>query len=351
MATTTTAATKTLLVSPEEADAFEDVLGSGGILRKLLRSSEGEQCEFGEEVTIRYSEYVLATDTLVLDDHVRKFRVGDGEVMPALELISKMMRVGEVSEVRCEPRFAYGDKGRAPDVPAGAAMKLVIEVLRVGKKITAEMSSTELIEEATKKKDSGNRYFKDKNYEQAAKMYKRALKILESWEPSDEEAPQCKALLIALGNNVANVQHKLGQTREARQSSLEVLQLDENNLKALYRLGQLCVQENDFSDANKFLKQALALDQNNPKIRELIQQLKEKKQAHKERERKLFAKLGESKPDPAAQNVGGDAAVATQAFDWKTALRKNVPLLSAVVTAIIGLLMFQFIGKPYHGMD
>lgn len=38
--------------------------------------------EFGEEVSVTYSVRVLATDALVLEDETRRFRIGDGEVMP-----------------------------------------------------------------------------------------------------------------------------------------------------------------------------------------------------------------------------------------------------------------------------
>ncbi|CAI5719118.1 unnamed protein product [Hyaloperonospora brassicae] len=325
-------------VSESAREGFDDVLGSGGIFRKVLTvNTDGIQAEFGEEVGIKYSTWVLKSNQKVAANEVRKFRIGDGEVVPALELVAKMMHVGEVCEVRCDARFAYGDTGLEPHVAPGAEMKFVVELCRVGKKITAEMSSQELIVEATQKKESGNRYYKEKNYEQAAKMYKRALKLLESWEHSEEDAVQCKELLVALGNNVGNVQHKLKQYKEARQSSLEVLQFDGKNVKAMYRIGQIALDQNEFEEANTFLRKAVEMEPRNGKVRQLLVQLKTKKRDQKALERKLYAKLGGNQ---ATGNVETSKIAALVAR-----ARQHPLLIAAVATAIIAILIIAYVGK------
>ncbi|KAK1946579.1 Peptidyl-prolyl cis-trans isomerase FKBP8 [Phytophthora citrophthora] len=324
-------------INDAEREEFDDVLGSGGIYRKMLTvNTDGIQAEFGEEVGVKYSTWVLKSGQKVATDETRKFRIGDGEVMPALELVAKMMHVGEECEVRCDARFAYGDVGLEPFVAPGDEMKLVVELCQVGKKITAEMSSQELIVEATQKKESGNRYFKEKNYDQAAKLYKRALKLLETWEHSEEDAEQCKELLIALGNNVGNVQHKLKQFKEARQSSLEVLQLDGKNVKAMYRIGQIALDQNEFDEANMFLRKALEIEPKNAKVRQLLVQLKKKKRDQKALERKLYSKLG------------GNKTTETEEQGLVARIRQNPAIVAAVVTVIIAILMYMYIGKPNY---
>ncbi|CAH0484320.1 unnamed protein product [Peronospora farinosa] len=328
-------------ITESEREEFVDVLGSGGIFRKMLTiNTDGIQAEFGEEVGVMYSTWVLKSGKKVTSDEARKFRIGDGEVMPALELVAKMMHVGEICEVRCDARFAYGDVGLEPHVAPGAEIKLLVELCRVGKKITAEMGSQELIVEATQKKESGNRYFKEKNYEQAAKLYKRALKLLETWDHSDEDTVQCKELLIALGNNVGNVQHKLKQYKEARQSSLEVLQLDGKNVKAMYRIGHLALDQNDFDEANSFLRKAMEIEPKNIKVRQLLVQLKKKKRDQKALERKLYAKLGERKVT--------DNGKTGQTVGLVTRVRQNPVIVAAVVTVIIAIVMYMYIGKPNY---
>lgn len=104
-----------VLVRDDERADFEDLLGSGGIFRKMLHSNaDGAQvgacvvspcdshtlmstsrsslslslslhAEFGEEVTIRYSEKVLESNVTVTSEETRKFRIGDGEAMPGTQ--------------------------------------------------------------------------------------------------------------------------------------------------------------------------------------------------------------------------------------------------------------------------
>ena len=42
-----------------------------------------------------------------------------------------MLQVGEVVEVKTEPKFAYGKLGRAPDVPPNAKIHYVIALLEI----------------------------------------------------------------------------------------------------------------------------------------------------------------------------------------------------------------------------
>ncbi|CEG37730.1 peptidyl-prolyl cis-trans isomerase fkbp8 [Plasmopara halstedii] len=327
-----------VLITESERKDFEDILGSGGILRRMLTTNnDGIQAEFGEEVGVKYSAWVLKSGQKVAIDETRKFRIGDGEVMPALELVAKMMHVGEECEVRCDARFAYGDVGLEPYVAPGDEIKLLVELCRVGKRMTSEMSSQELIIEATQKKESGNRYFKEKNYDQAAKLYKRALKLLEMWEHTEEDTAQCKELLIALGNNVANVQHKLLQFKEARQSSLEVLQLDGKNIKAMYRISQIALDQSEFEEANMFLRKALEIEPENSKVRQLLVKLKKKKRDQQARERKLYAKLGGDRTSNPVKT--GKLSVLL------SIIRRNAAIIAAVAIVIVAILVHVFVGE------
>lgn len=55
------------------------------------------RAEFGEEVSVKYSAYVLATGQLVVEDEKREFRIGDGEVMPGT--VARLMKVFEASHL------------------------------------------------------------------------------------------------------------------------------------------------------------------------------------------------------------------------------------------------------------
>ena len=45
--------------------------------------------------------------------------------------MSRLLQVGEVVEVKTDPKFAYGKLGRAPDVPPNAHVHYVIALLEI----------------------------------------------------------------------------------------------------------------------------------------------------------------------------------------------------------------------------
>nr|CCA22535.1 FKBPtype peptidylprolyl cistrans isomerase putative [Albugo laibachii Nc14] len=318
---------------------FEDVLGSGGIHRKILVPSEGIAADFGERVTVRFSEYRKNDNSIISAPQERTFRIGDGEVYPALELIAKLMRIGEIDDVHCDGRFAYGDKGwEDGNVEPNTPLRLSIELLCVDKRPISEMNSTELMEEAMKKKESGNRYHNQKKYEHAEKMYKRALKLMESWENTEKEEKACKKLLIALGNNLGNVQHKLGNGKEARKSCMEVLEVDPENIKAMHRLAQIAISESEFDEARIIIKKALLSDPTNRIFRDLVNVLAEKKKKYKEMEKSLYKKWSGDDKNEADLDT-------TEVVDAPPHSSNTLMIFTTLITCVLAVLMTQFSGE------
>ena len=51
--------------------------------------------------------------------------------LQALEIITRLLHVGEVVEVKTDPKFAYGKLGRAPDIPPNSQIHYVIALLEI----------------------------------------------------------------------------------------------------------------------------------------------------------------------------------------------------------------------------
>ncbi|KAF0697094.1 Aste57867_12201 [Aphanomyces stellatus] len=341
-------------------EGFEDVLGTGAIRKKSIKTSDGKKAgmlksiekelscgplepspsiarvsaQFGDEVIMTYSSYDLETDKKITDDTQVAFRIGDNETFAVLELMGRVMRVGEVVQVHCESRFAYGNVGEEveKDESLSRAVKFIISLDEwvAERKMPDEMTNDELIVEANKKKESGNRWFNQKNYAYAINCYKKALKVLEQWDTDEDFSKNepCKQLVVALGNNVANVQCKLGKYKEAKDSCREVLQ-------AWYRLAQMAYQQGDCAEATSYIREALAIDPTNKAIRELVPLVKEKREHQKQRDKKLYAKLGESKPPaPTATESTTTASSSASLNAWVVA--------SVVVVAVAAVAISQY---------
>ncbi|ETW09494.1 hypothetical protein, variant [Aphanomyces invadans] len=333
-------------------EGFEDVLGTGAIRKKILKYSDGKKAEFGDEVTMTYRSYDLETDVMISDDTQVSFRIGDNETFAVLELMGRVMRVGEVVQVHCESRFAYGNVGSEVEAEENQTSKSSIKFIITmdewisERKMPDEMTNDELIVEANKKKDSGNRWFNDKNYPYAINCYKKALKVLEKWNTEEDFAQNesCKQLVVALGNNVANVQCKLGKYKEAKESCREVLQVDAKNMKAWYRLAQMAYQQGECSEATSYIREALEIDPTNKAIRELVPLVKEKREQQKAKEKQLYGKLGNvSTPEETASPSQPSSETTTAITAPFSDPLRTIFAASVVLVAVIAMIYNHFI--------
>lgn len=128
-------------------------------------------------------------------------------------------------------------------------------------------------------KDSGNHYFKKKNYVDAGRKYKKALRyhkwmVKEVNIPSnlDESMTDLKMVILL---NLAAVKLKKKQHQEALALCNEVLQWKKNNSKALFRRSQAYIGLHEYDLGLVDLNQALSESPNNKDILQEIAKVKE----------------------------------------------------------------------------
>ncbi|CAK9804666.1 Peptidyl-prolyl cis-trans isomerase D [Anthophora quadrimaculata] len=127
-----------------------------------------------------------------------------------------------------------------------------------------------IMEVIKKIKDSGNYYFLRKNYVDAGRKYKKALRYYK-WMMKTADVPESSDELtvntkVALLLNLAAVNIKQKKYREALKLCSEVTQLNKNNSKALFRRSQAYMGLNEYDLALQDLKQALLESPNNKDI-------------------------------------------------------------------------------------
>ncbi|XP_031839608.1 cyclophilin 40 isoform X1 [Nomia melanderi] len=143
---------------------------------------------------------------------------------------------------------------------------------------TKELDYMYIIEVIKKIKDSGNYYFSKKNYVDAGRKYKKALRYYK-WmtsttiisNSSDDLMVNTKLIILL---NLAAVKLKEKKHREALKLCTEVLQMDKNNSKALFRRSQAYMGLNEYDFGLRDLKQALLGSPNNKDILMEIEKVK-----------------------------------------------------------------------------
>jgi tetratricopeptide (TPR) repeat protein len=102
--------------------------------------------------------------------------------------------------------------------------------------LSAAMAQS-LLEDATRLKDAGNALFKAGDNAAAIATYDEALNAVKDAPTSNEAKELLKPVLISLHNNSAAAQIKLEAWEAAEASASQVLELEADNSKALFRRG------------------------------------------------------------------------------------------------------------------
>ncbi|PSN35511.1 hypothetical protein C0J52_18442 [Blattella germanica] len=101
----------------EVENEWLDVLGSGQLKKKVLRKAEDSFRAVRSNIVVINIEGKLPDGSVVDKQSNLTLQVGDAEHIQALDIALTLMEVGELALLEVGPRFAYGSKGRDPDVP------------------------------------------------------------------------------------------------------------------------------------------------------------------------------------------------------------------------------------------
>lgn len=159
-------------------------------------------------------------------------------------------------------------------------------------------------------KGIGNEQFKAQNYELAKNKYTKTLRYLNQSDSdgettsSDEEVEKAEkvkkeniqeekiqSLTISCLLNRAFCQIKLGDHAGAVADCNKVLDVDDKNVKALYRKGQAYMNMKDFDQAMVGFQAAAKLEPNDKSIKNEMARLKKLMEEHRNKEKQIYSKM------------------------------------------------------------
>ncbi|XP_049876963.1 peptidyl-prolyl cis-trans isomerase FKBP8 [Pectinophora gossypiella] len=327
---------------PAEAktDEWQDVLGSGTLLKKILKAgdeSDGLRPHRSDICRISYEVKIRDTGDLVEKRDQVKIYLGDNEVLQGLDLALTLMYKGEECLLQMSPRFGYGDTGLKP----GESLGLVGEVDSPKYKGPAISPDTwlearlelhdwaeepehetlpiaERMETGTRRRARGNWWYGRGEAQLAVQLYRRALDVLDESEggitdptASGELAPtsgDLQALLeerLRVHNNMAAAQLKAGAYEAALQAVTRVLTCQPNNAKALYRKSRILTAMGRNSEALAAARAAAAAAPDDAGTKKELQRCEQKANRDRSVERRLAKRMlgttdqpkGASSPD------------------------------------------------------
>lgn len=278
-----------------------DVMKDKKVMKKILKEGEGyERPDDGTVVQVKLIGKLEDGTIFVKKGHEEEppfeFKIDEEQVIDGLDRAVKTMKKGEVALVTIQPEYAFGRSESQQDlatVPVNATVHYEVEMISFTKeKESWDMNTQEKIEAAGKKKEEGNAWFKAGKYERASRRYEKAAKFIE-YDSSftDEEKQQSKVLKISCKLNNAACKLKLKDYKEAEKLCSKVLELDGQNVKALYRRAQAYIQLVDLELAEIDIKRALEIDPDNRDVKLEYKILKDKVREYNKKEAQFYSNI------------------------------------------------------------
>lgn len=321
-----------------------DVLGNKQLVKRTIKKApvDAPRPTRGHLVTITFTGK-LEDGTVVEHEECLQIHVGDLEVIQGLDMVLPMMQVGEVAEVKVDPRFAYGALGLKREneehqaIGPDAHMTYEVELIDSKYEDFADLKTFQILRKyGNRKKERANYFYKRLEYNNAIHLYRRALDYLDNrdGDPDAEFGNEDLSLSnsdlqtllddrLIVYNNLAMAQIKVSAFEAALKSVEHVLRCQPNNSKALYRKGRILEGKGETKDAIKLLQKVATLEPENRTVQQDLARLFIKSRREEHNEKEMYQKmLGQAKK-----------------MEQKTAARQNQPLVENSKLKLLGYLM------------
>jgi len=305
-------------------DGWEDILGSGRLRKRVIkegvRGHEPGQGRPNKGDVVHCNVKGFFQDELFDETNGLEFMSSEAEVLQALDLVVALMNAGEVCEIIADPEFAYGDigfQGQVVSVPPKAAVRFEVELVSHNPSVPfGEISDVqEKLRIGRRKKDRGNFWFQRQNYTFAVQCYRKAGDYFDD-EKLELEVPvdryqlpeELQTLLeerLKAFNNLAMAQMKLEAWDSAMASLRQVLKIEPNNEKALYRKSKVLTEKSLVDEAIGTLRRTTRLYPNNQSAKTDLNKLIARQKKSRLNEQNLSRRmLGLDKPNQPEESFG-----------------------------------------------
>jgi len=239
----------------------------GGILRRTLKPGGGYSSP-NEEALVEISLIGRHGDK-IFDQREVSFNLGDGlehNIPDGVEQALLKFKKNERSILQLKPDYGFGSAGSQElTIPANASLEYEVELKNFEKaKESWSMDADEKLEQAKLCKEKGTTHFKSGKYALAIKQYAKIVSYLEFEKTlKDEKLVERDALLLAAFLNQAMCCLKLNEFNITKDHCQKALDMDSNNEKGLFRMGQALLGMHEPEEAKKKFEAILQFDAKN----------------------------------------------------------------------------------------
>jgi len=321
--------------------------GDRGVLKIVTRKGEGYQNP--NDSGVCKVKYTGSSNDKVFTTHDPEeevtLNIDEDLTMPdGLNKALQSMNKGEKATFKVRSDYGYGATGNKElGIEPNADLVYNIDLISFeNEKSSWDMDTKEKIESMIKKKKKGNTFFGMRKYDKACDFYSKALGVfsesdLKKEELKEEEKAEIKKNQASCHSNTALCKLKLKQFADCIESCDKALEIEPENVKAIYRRGQAHAYNGNNPSALVDLKEAAKLNPEDKQIAKMVEVIKKRLRLEKKKEKDLYRGMFEKMTLAKGKNAGyaeaeGDSSSSSSSSsddssesddDDETATKKN----------------------------
>ncbi|KAM0731719.1 Inactive peptidyl-prolyl cis-trans isomerase shutdown [Formica fusca] len=270
------------------------------VMKFVKQKGVGEVVPSNAQVTIHYIGYFEDRDepfdSTYSSGKPRTLRLGQGYIIPGLEIGICTMQKHEIAVFLIHPDLAYKDIGCPPRIPPNEEVVFVVHLidylddgsadtyqnLKIEEKHSFKHVVEPVIHMLVAAKDSCKKY----NTKRAIREYKKIIDCLENVQLKDSlEEKEMNELLSKAYTNLAICYNKIELPRNACMACRRV---PIPTTKTYYNFGKALCNLGEYAEAMKELQKAYTLEPRNEDIRKAIKLTNVKQRQYLETEKRLW---------------------------------------------------------------
>lgn len=295
-----------------DADGWEDMM-DGKVRKRTVKAGKGDAVDLQRDVLCSF-DVRLSLDGEILQRRKNiRYRIGESEAIPGLELALRHMFLGEEADVFCISRFAWGPAGckaaesQEKDVPANTDVYLnvkLIDMFPASPEDDSQKNWAHRVQELEWRRNNGNDHYRRRNMQLAARCYEKGMEV---FPETPVQAPASvglrgKAAAAAVTKTIADVASNLsavyleqGRARDASDHAKIAVDLVPKHSKAIFRLAKASFLLGDFEECQKRLDELQGLQpEEDAAVKRLVADLERARTKHASKSKKLGAALLEA---------------------------------------------------------
>ena len=280
----------------------------GGVMKRVLIPGSGLVCPPFARVRVHYNAYFEMNDEPFDSTHLRnksfEFKLGANQVVYGLEVGVATMKKHEKAQFIFEPEYYIGKFGCEPRVPKETPVLFEVECISFIEaneyekyenstdEQRAKVSFKQMMHICNCLREVGNDHFRREQYNEASKRYRKCIYLLDKTSVNtDEDEVKWKAVMLKAYLNMSQICVKQVKPKKAIFYCKMALDLEPNNVKALFRYGHSLRLLQNFERARLFLNKAYNLEPTSRDIIEEIKKLNEAVAKYKTLEKDFYKKM------------------------------------------------------------